>query len=503
MTKNETTAFWSAVRDVFERNDFTADGVIALLAPSGLAALDRGEPGAVRRRCREAGPLGLLIRYFMLGDAVPADEIARVLAPIDTGDLLSNGLLEPGTAGLAESLVDVRPLDAGHGNRWIVSDFDATMRIRELSPDHVLGVGAASLSLLRATPTEPVGRVLDLGTGCGIQAVHAATYANSVTATDVSPRALRLAAATFALNGIDADLREGSWFEPVAGEEYDQVVANPPFVVSGPAVELTYRDSGLVLDDASALVIRSSLEHLAVGGTAALLASWVHQDGQDWRTRVASWLPDTGVDAWFVQRDVAGKELYVSTWLRDTDVDLRTPAGTARQEKWLEHLDRAGVDAIGFGFVFLRRTTAPSDILCEDLLHEFGDPLGTEASSYLRRVAWLRDNDVRAARLCLNPHSALEQVSSPGENGWEHVVTRIHRTEGPRWQHEIDDLAARLLAGLRPDGLPFADVISLLAATTDEPADELLTRGTALIEGLIRHGVVLPAGLCDADGGPP
>ncbi len=122
------------------------------------------------------------------------------------------------------------PLDLGTGNRWVLSDLDGSMRTRPTADDHVIGVGHASLSLLQGTPTRPVGTVLDVGTGCGIQALRAADYAGTVTATDVNPRATDLTAATAALNGLDFEILEGSWFEPVAGRTFDQIVANPPFV---------------------------------------------------------------------------------------------------------------------------------------------------------------------------------------------------------------------------------------------------------------------------------
>ncbi len=32
-------------------------------------------------------------------------------------------------------------------------------------------------------------------------------------------------------------------------------------------------------------------------------AAWVHQGEQSWQQRVASWLPDTGVAAWIIQRE--------------------------------------------------------------------------------------------------------------------------------------------------------------------------------------------------------
>src|SRR4029453_6428489 len=57
-------------------------------------------------------------------------------------------------------------------------------------PDHVLGVSSASTSLARLTIREPVRRALDLGTGCGVQALHLAAPAERVVATDVNQRAL-------------------------------------------------------------------------------------------------------------------------------------------------------------------------------------------------------------------------------------------------------------------------------------------------------------------------
>src|SRR5207245_8523698 len=96
-----------------------------------------------------------------------------------------------------------------------------------LPADHVLGVGQASLTLAGATVRRPAGRVLDLGTGCGVQALHAAHHAGELVATDINQRALALAAATFAISDIPVELRAGAWLEPVASDTFDQVVCNP------------------------------------------------------------------------------------------------------------------------------------------------------------------------------------------------------------------------------------------------------------------------------------
>jgi methylase of polypeptide subunit release factors len=113
----------------------------------------------------------------------------------------------------------------------VVSDFGSDVRPGPLAPEHVLGIGTASLTLAQATPRSPVGRALDVGTGSGVQALHLGLHAEHVVATDISPRALRLAATTAALSGQKWDLRPGSLLAPVEGERFELVVANPPFVV--------------------------------------------------------------------------------------------------------------------------------------------------------------------------------------------------------------------------------------------------------------------------------
>lgn len=492
------TALCPELRTALTRVGYTADNLLEVLGPDVHAALSRSEPVPVRRVARGAGQLGTLIRLLLLGDTLPEGEVAAAFAPVDLGRAVAAGLLNR-DADLVQAALDLRPLDVGAGTRWILSDLDDSMHRRTLTTNHVLGVGHASLSLLRATPTRPVGSVLDLGTGCGVQAVHAASYAERVTATDVNARALWLAEATAALNDLDIELLEGSWFEPVTGRRFDQVVANPPFVVGPARVEHTYRDSGLALDGASELVISQVPELLAPGGTAAMLAAWVHVDGEDWRHRVSSWLPAHGVDAWVVQRDIADPALYVGTWLRDAGMDPRDPAAQARAERWLDAFTAADVEGIGFGFVYLRAIDGPTELLAEDLTHGFDDPLGNEATRYFERSAWLRavagDNNLAwSARYTVDPATALERVSLRGPEGWDQQVARLHRGDGPRWQHEVDESTVALLAGMRPDGLSLYELIELLAVAhgSDAVTPEFAADALTVVTGLVRHGLVRP-----------
>lgn len=125
-------------------------------------------------------------------------------------------------------------------------------------------------------------------------------------------------------------------------------------------------------------------------------------------------------------------------------------------------------------------------------MHGFSDPLGAEALAYFDRLAWLREHDVLEERFVLDPDTALERVYLPGDEGWQQVVTRVHRGNGPHWQHEIDELGAALLAGLRADGLVVDELIELLAAANGEDPNQLREAVVTMMVSLVRHGLVLP-----------
>src|SRR5689334_17657235 len=74
----------------------------------------------------------------------------------------------------------------------------------------------------------PGARVLDLCSGSGALAVHAAAHAE-VTAVDISRRAVLTIRLNAALNGVRVRARRGDLFAAVAGERFDAIVSNPPY----------------------------------------------------------------------------------------------------------------------------------------------------------------------------------------------------------------------------------------------------------------------------------
>ena len=227
--------------------DFTVDGLNELWGEDAAAALHRGQrvpalrAGARRiaSQSRDASADEAVLRRFLLAKALvlgyPVDPAAldRALPTLTAAGAVAVGLVDASGTPLLDlrpySVVDARGVAAW----WIASDLGELALGHAIPEHHVLGVGGASTTLSGLMLAEPVELALDLGTGCGIQALHAARHAKRVIATDISERALELARFNAALNGFaNIEFRLGSLFEQVAGERFGHVVSNPPFVIT-------------------------------------------------------------------------------------------------------------------------------------------------------------------------------------------------------------------------------------------------------------------------------
>ncbi|EEW49541.1 methyltransferase, HemK family [Corynebacterium efficiens YS-314] len=496
------------VKKVFREIGYTTPGIADLLGPDYTQAMHTGQPAAVRYHLDTLPEtdLNLALRALVLRDEVRVDKLASLFGERNVATLIDAGFARLCGADGVQMLIDIRPQLIAGRQQWVFSDADASMTQHVPGPDHVLGVGAASLSLLQATPVSPTGRVLDLGTGSGIQVLGQAGSTTSITATDIHPRALDFAEATLVDSGIPVELLEGSWFDPVSGRDFDRIIANPPFVVGPPEIGHVYRDSGMDLDGATRLVVEQACRHLAPGGTAHLLGAWVHSTGMSWQQRVADWLPDEGFAAWIIQRDSVTPAQYVGTWLADESLDLRGPEAAERTTAWLRHFDNAGVTGVGFGFIAIERLpladgAVKSDILAEDMPQFFEDPLGPEVTEYFSRIAWLREQtreSLLGSRYRIRPGVALEDVHLADAEegmGFVPVAKRLTRTDGPRWTHDIDRHLAAVLSGLNPHGLNLEETLGLYAVANGVDEHSLYTGAITAVVDLIRHGLVLPADL--------
>ncbi len=99
----------------------------------------------------------------------------------------------------------------------------------------------------------PRPRVLDLCTGSGAIAVTLKKHCPQaeVTACDISEEALAVAKQNAILNDVDVRFLQGDLLAPVAGEQYDLLACNPPYIKSAECETLqpeVTREPRLALD---------------------------------------------------------------------------------------------------------------------------------------------------------------------------------------------------------------------------------------------------------------
>ncbi len=446
--------------------DYTYAAVAERLGPTAHAALSRNETVPAERATRGASPTETLTRLWLLQVPVRLPDAERALPGL-VDRLCAAGLLERSVSEVA-ARVDVRPYavagdhagpgpDQGDADLWVASDLTPGLdgAPNRVGADHVLGISPAATALTQLTTRSPVAAALDLGTGCGVQSLHLAGHAGRVVATDVNPRALWLTRINAALNEVDLDVREGSFFEPVRGERFDLVVSNPPFVISpATGAQLVYRDSGLPGDRVVEHLVRRVPGHLAEGGTCQLLANWMVLRDQPWDERLAGWVD--GCDAWVLQRELADLPAYVELWLKDSGAHPSTGGDPTeyrrRYDTWLSWFEEQGAEAVGFGWINLRRTDAEPVLRLEDWPYEVTLPLGEEVENHFARSDWVRasaDDSLLDAHLVAPTDLVQETLGQPGAEDPSTILLR--RQVGVRRARPVDTAAAALVGACDGD----------------------------------------------------
>lgn len=399
-----------------------------------------------RHRLAATGSFAALARLFLLGDPMDVEELECAVEPVGVDGLVALGLCSV-SAGRVSATVKLVP----HGDYYIVSDKEAPADA-ETPFDYVPGVQAPSVTLAKLAVRREADTALDLGTGCGLQALLAAKHCRRVVATDVNPRALSFAAFNARLNGLDnIEFRQGETFDPVAGERFDLIVSNPPYVIS-PDTAYAYRDSELPGDELCRRIIHAVPAHLSEGGFAHVLVSWVHDTDADWDPPLRDWVRGSSCDAWLLHYRTSEPLAHATGWLRP--IGENDPAAfDMAVDRWLAYLRERDIEAIGYGAVGLRRRSGGGNwIRSEQLPLERLEP----ASAHTLRVFAANDylggiDDDRAMlgeRLALVPHHRLRQVLRSRGGGLEVDEATLELTDGLCFNVGLDRYTTLLLPHL-------------------------------------------------------
>lgn len=459
----------NGLRTALERSGYTSQRIAEALGPRPPLALARRE--VTLRRLAEAGELGTLVRLFRLREPIEQTAAAAALSPADPEALVECGFLRRESGGIA-GVVDV----SEHKGLLLAHDY---AHPNSTPAGWEVLFGAASRTLAALTIRSPVRLALDVGTGCGVQALLAARHAEHVVATDLGDRALLFTRVNAVLNEIpNVETRQGDLFEPMGGERFGLIVSNPPFVIS-PATDVLFRDSDRPGDELSRFVVGEAQEHLEDGGHATILCSWIAPSEDHWSSPLRSWVKD-GSDAVLLQFTSVRPLQYAAMWTDELD-------------RWLDYYRAEKIEWISTGAVLLRRsksggraiafqaTAAPRDDATAQLLRVF-DAVGNP-------IEGIADDQLLGRRFALVEHR-LDQVVHWRDGAYIVEMTGV-AIDGTPLNARVETDAIHVLGRL--DGTrALEDAVGEAAAETGLDRAQIEQATLATIRRLYERGFVVP-----------
>ena len=476
----------AAFRQVLCEAGYTGEAIRETLGIAAEVSFNRSDLPIYLRRLPEEGRLSTLIKLFLLGAAVDGTEVARSLDPAQLEIVERLRIVESSGTGV-KGTVSIIPYDG------LFLCYDRNEDPQATAADQVIGVNPTSVTLSSLTVRLPVRSALDLGSGCGVQALLAARHSGHAVGVDINPRAIRVATFNARLNDIpNAEFRQGDMFQRLPEETFDLVVSNPPFVIS-PESRFLYRDSVLSGDAVCSETVRRVPSLLSEGGFATILCNWAASEGDvEWWSRPLSWATDTGCDVWALHHRTEDPLAYAASWNRPLQV-LDPPAYSTTLDRWLAYYRELGITAVNYGALIMRRRSSGgsnwvrADEMPSSAVGPAGDHILRVFDAYTHLASVEDDSALLGEAFTLRENVTLQQAlkSSDGRLVMREALLRLD--EGLKFEGRADAYAVHLL--LRCDGRrPLGGLLTELAEFAGAPLEEVSSAALPVFRRLFALG---------------
>ena len=382
----------------------------------------------------EPSRLNVLFRWFWIGAAVDRATAVEFIPERMLKLFLKAGMLTEGD-GSFKSPVRISPFA-----QFLVLSDHAVLQTGSLHANTIIWPSPTTMICYHLSIQAPVGRTLDIGTGNGILALAAASHSGSVVATDLNARAREFCLFNAALNGVaNLEFREGSAFEPVRGERFDLILANPPFFVT-PSVRRVYSDNHMELDGFCRMLVRQAPDYLNENGYCQMLVEWVQLEGQPWRERLLEWFDGLECDVQVFGHYMRTAADYAMIRVQETREETPAAPMTAAQDQaalitqWRTYFRKPPGGGDLWRHYCPAQACGEQRVRMEELRTQIARPFGEslrhmfENRDALEKCA--ADEQLLGLRPLLPESARLQKEFAISAEGWKLTSVELQLTEG-------------------------------------------------------------------------